>query len=254
MNPGVIWAHNDSGDTPRVFALDLTGKLLGICTISGAAARDWEDIAIGPGPDPNQQYLYIGDIGDNGARYPSVRLYRVAEPDVDPTHPFGRMALGPAATLELTYPDGPRDAETLLVDPQTKDIYVIAKRDLFCKVYRAVWPSSTTPPVALERVAVLPWALATGGDVSPDGSAVIVRSLYNASLWTRPADEPLWHAFAGPQIGLPLASEPQGEAIAFDSKGQGYFTLSEKAHPRLYYFRRVAGEDTATLSDATPSR
>ncbi|NLT76895.1 MAG: hypothetical protein GXX98_10255, partial [Planctomycetes bacterium] len=51
-NPGVLWVHNDSGDTARVFAIDTRGNLLGVCSVTGAKARDWEDIAIGPGPDP----------------------------------------------------------------------------------------------------------------------------------------------------------------------------------------------------------
>ncbi|MBN1360689.1 MAG: hypothetical protein JW993_08860 [Sedimentisphaerales bacterium] len=257
-HPGVIWAHNDSGDVPRVFALDTKANLLGICTITGAAARDWEDIAVGPGPDPNQQYLYIGDIGDNNARYRSVRVYRVPEPDVDPGRPFGQMQSSPAAMLELTYPDGPRDAETLLVDPQIGDIYLITKRitglDLLSKVYRATWSKSSTAPVVLEWVTDLPWPFATGGDVSPDGNEVIVRGLYNASLWTRPAGELLWRAFEGQQIGLPLASEPQGEAIAFDSSGEGYFTLSEKAGARLHHFERREKPNESALSDAPAIR
>lgn len=238
-NPGVLWAHNDSGDSPRIFALDAQANLLGICEITGAEARDWEDIAAGPGPDPNRHYLYIGDIGDNNGQFPSVKIYRIAEPDVNAIEPFGQMRLGPAETIELTYPDGPRDAETLLVDPLTKDIYLVSKRDLLGHVYRAAYPQSTTTSTRLEPVAVLPWTLATAGDISPDGREIIVRGMHNASLWDRPADEPLWHAFSGPQTGLPLADEPQGEAITFDSTGQGYFTLSEGTNPPLYYFAQI---------------
>ncbi len=253
-NPGVIWVHNDSGDAPRVFALDTRAGLLGVCTIAGAQARDWEDIAVGPGPDPNRQYLYIGDIGDNNARHRSVRVYRVAEPNLDPGQPFGQMEIGPAATIELTYPDGPQNAETLLVDPLTCDIYLITKSILLpCKVYRAAWPQPLHTPIRLEPVVVLPWPLATGGDISPDGREVIVRSYYYASLWVRPEGELLWRAFEGQQIGLPLAGEPLGEAIAFDSQGRGYFTLSEKAKPRLYHFERRSHADDSTLLDA-PSR
>ena len=53
QNPGVLWVHNDSGDRPRIYAIDTKGDLLGICNVGGATERDWEDIAIGPGPvDP----------------------------------------------------------------------------------------------------------------------------------------------------------------------------------------------------------
>ena len=73
-NPGVLWVHNDSGDMARVFAITASGEFLGVCNIAGATARDWEDIAIGPGPDPDQHYLYLGDIGDNQAKYPDVTV------------------------------------------------------------------------------------------------------------------------------------------------------------------------------------
>jgi hypothetical protein len=252
-NVGVLWVHNDSGDAPRLFAITAEGKLLGICTVTGAQNRDWEDIALGPGPDPNQTYIYVGDIGDNDARYPSVRVYRVPEPNIDPVKPFVSQRTAAAETIELTYPGGPRDAETLLVDPLTKDIYIIAKRELFCKVYMAAYPQSTTKPTMMTHVAILPWPGATGGDVSSDGRQVIVRGYYNASLWTRPAGEPLWKAFSGPRADLPVAAEPQGEGICFDAADQGYYTISEGVHPTVYYFERIAGETSNALSDTTPA-
>jgi len=236
QNPGLLWVHNDSGDSARVFAIDEKGEFLGTCTIAGATARDWEDIALGPGPDPNRHYIYIGDIGDNQAKYPYVTVYRLPEPKIDPTSPFGRMAIGPAETIRLTYPDGPRDAETLLVDPLTRDIFIISKRELFSKVYRAAYPQSTTQTTTMERVATLPWGLAVAGDVSPDGRRVIVRGMFNASLWVRPSGEPLWKAFSGKMVHLPLMSERQGEGICFDARGTGYFTIGEMLHPPLHYF------------------
>jgi hypothetical protein len=239
-NPGVLYTQNDSGDAPRIYALNEKAQLLGVCQIRGAAARDWEDIAVGPGPEPNRPCVYVGDIGDNQGERPEVVVYRVPEPRIDAARPFGTMTSEPADTLRLTYPDGPRDAETLLVDPLTRDLYIISKRALLSRVYRAAWPQSTAQPTRMQAVAVLPWGFATGGDVSPDGRRVVVRSMFNASLWDRPAGEPLWHAFSGRQVQLPLADEPQGEAICFDSQGAGYFTISEGLHPPLYYFTPAA--------------
>jgi len=47
---GVLWSHNDSGDGPSLYAIDIAGKLLGVFHVSGAMARDWEDISTGPCP------------------------------------------------------------------------------------------------------------------------------------------------------------------------------------------------------------
>jgi hypothetical protein len=248
QNPGVLWVHNDSGDAARVYALDTTGKLLGICVLRGARARDWEDIAIGPGPTAGQDYLYIGDIGDNFGQYASIRVYRVREPKLTGPVVFGRMEVGPVETIELTYPDKARDAETLLVDPQTRDIYIISKRELFSRVYWAPYPQSTTAPTTMRPTVVLPWGFAVAGDVSPDGGRVIVRSPYNASLWLRPRGKPLWHAFDAKVVGIPLMSEPQGEGIAFDGEGRGYFTVGEMANPPLHYFAPAGGEGRPELS------
>jgi hypothetical protein len=92
------------------------------------------------------------------------------------------------------------------------------------------------PQVRLEAVAVMPFGLfPTGGDVSPDGRRVVVRGVFGAALWERPANQPLWHAFSGKAWAIPLASEPQGEAICFDCRSRGYFTISEGKHPSLHY-------------------
>src|SRR5919107_911116 len=79
-SPGVYWTHNDSGDGPFIYALDTRGQSLGTFRVTGATNRDWEDIAAGPGPQPNRPYLYVGDIGDNDSKRNEVVVYRVPEP------------------------------------------------------------------------------------------------------------------------------------------------------------------------------
>ncbi len=237
-NPGVLWVHNDSGDSARIYAVSIEGKLLRICSIIGGRCRDWEDIAIGPGPDKGRDYLYIGDIGDNKSRYKSIIIYRVPEPKIDPNSEQMNIRIGSAETIEFVYPDGPKDAETLMVDPVNGDIYIISKRKVFCRVYRAASDELTQRPVRLSQVAVLHWALAVGGDISPDGKYIIVRSLSHASLWLRQKDQPLWQAFSQKPLNIQLMPEPQGEAICFDSEGRGFFTTSEKAHQPIYYFTK----------------
>ena len=74
---GVFWTHNDSGDRPRIFAIDAQGRLLGEFAVEGALARDWEDIAIDDAGN-----LYIGDVGNNANQRRDLVVYRVPEPDV----------------------------------------------------------------------------------------------------------------------------------------------------------------------------
>lgn len=235
-NPNVLWTHNDGG-LPFVYAITPQGKLLGTYNLSGAKVRNWEDIAVGPGPEPNIDYLYVGDIGDNSAKRKYVTVYRVPEPTVDANQASANVTITGVETIELTYPDGPRDAETLMVDPQTKDLYIISKEGQ-SKVYRAGYPQSITNKTALEFVAKMPWGTATGGDISPDGQMIIVRNYFSASVWLRPKDRPLWQAFNNSECEAPLILEQQGEAICFDASGAGYYTTSEHKHQPIYYFPR----------------
>ena len=98
-NAGVLWVHNDSGDVPRIYAMSTGGKHLGAYMLGGVYASDMEDVAIGPGPDPNVDYLYVGDIGDNTETRNTVAIYRVAEPAVD--------IRGDLARLEHALPAAP---------------------------------------------------------------------------------------------------------------------------------------------------
>lgn len=78
-NSDVLWTHNDSGDLNRIYGLNTNGKHLGVYTINGVNARDWEDIVVGPGPAAGENYIYIADIGDNNAQYDTKYIYRVLE-------------------------------------------------------------------------------------------------------------------------------------------------------------------------------
>src|SRR5687768_16972037 len=117
--PGVLWAHNDSGD-PVIFALDSLGAVKGRVRVTGARVDDWEDIAVGPCPQGS--CVYIADIGDNNGSRKQITLYRVAEPAP------GDAASAPAEVFHARYPDGPHDAESLFVTGDA-DVFLITKGD-----------------------------------------------------------------------------------------------------------------------------
>lgn len=74
--PGVFWTHNDSGDRPRLYAIDSTATLLATFEVEGAGARDWEAMALGPCPGPSgTSCLYVADVGDNRSARESVTIY-----------------------------------------------------------------------------------------------------------------------------------------------------------------------------------
>jgi len=230
--PGVFWVHNDSGDDPRFSAIDATGALLGVFEVDGAIAIDWEDMSSGPGPTPGE-WLYFGDIGDNPESRPFVTVYRVPEPDAA----TGSATLSGVEAIELIYPDEPHNAETLIVDPQTGDLVIVAKGDP-TRIFRLPGPVAAGGPYTLEEIAPIqfPATVATGGDISPTGDFIAVRTYAQAFLWLRPPGTSIADAFAGEPCTISLAIETQGETLAVAHDRSGYYTLSEGDSVPLWWY------------------
>jgi hypothetical protein len=239
-NPGTLWANNDSGDVARVFAISTTGALRGIYPLTGATALDWEDIAIGPGPTPNTPYLYAGDIGDNLENRPNVVVYRVAEPNV--AGDGGTYPLDGVDALTLQYPDGPHDAEALMVDPRSGELYIVVKHLTggAAAVYRAPAGLAAGTTTVLERVGELRLPIGllnavTAADISRDGGTVGVRTYGGVRLWNR-GDRTVIAALGTTPCDGEIPFESQGEALGLAPGGREYFTVSEGVNVPLHQF------------------
>lgn len=232
INADVLWMHNDSGDTARIFAVNTRGALVGLYKLSGASAADYEDIAVGPGPVSGKNYIYVGDIGDNGASRTNKQVYRAAEPS--PLSTSGSLSV---EKFTLVYPDGPRDAETLMVDPVDGDMYVVSKRDASNRVYRFKGPFTNGATYTGEIVAHINISWLTGGEISPDGARILIRNGSNNYLWLRNPGESVGAALSRSPISIPAASERQGEAICWDRTGTNYYTTSEGKNQPIYFFK-----------------
>ncbi len=234
LHTSVLYAHNDSGDVARFFALSTSGGALGEFRLDGGAARDWEDLAVGPCPQGS--CVYVADFGDNLRVRTDYALLRVPEPEVGVARPAGVVAVG-FERFPFEYPAQEKhNAEALLVHPQTGRVYVVTKEPDGSPsfVYRFPEPLDATKVTTLEKVADLrlPGAAdrpITGGDVSPCGTAVLLR-MYNRLVELRlPAGVTSFESVFGVDaVAVPVADEPQGEAVAYSADGRGYFTASEK--------------------------
>jgi len=229
-NPGILWTHNDSGDSARIFAVEEDGTLRGIYHLQGASATDWEDMAWGPCSGPGwADCLYIGDIGDNGASRAQIQVYRVAEPVVPMIGLPVEETLTDVELFICEYPDSAHDAETLLVDPVAGIPYIVTKEGLGSTgVYRFPATPVDGETAILESVTVLAGrSLLTGGDVSPDGSRVILRGYLNAFDYPLPESGLFEDMFSVVPCPVTLTAEPQGEALAIGPTGLEVFTASE---------------------------
>lgn len=233
---GVLWTHNDSGDSARLLAASAAGTTVAEVAVAGAENVDWEDIALG-----RRGALLVGDIGDNLAARPSIVVYRVAEP---PSSASRRVTAAVAARYELRYPDGARDAEALLFDPGRSAIVIVTKSFAGdARVYVASRPSAERP-TTLRRRATIRLGVGqavTAGDVSADGRTIALRTYDRAYVWRRRAGETVAAALARrPCRANTLLREEQGEALALTGDGRAFITVPEGRRPLLRRYERAA--------------
>ncbi len=224
-NPGFLWCVNDSGNPPEVFLLDDHAEIQMTCKLPDIRNRDWEDIAIGPGPVPGKNYLYVADIGDNLAQYDYKYIYRIEEPLLTGGK---EQIISNFDTLTIQMPDGKRDTEALLIDPSTHDLFIISKREKQVGLYRAAYPFGNDTLV-LEKVETLPFEKIVAGSISPDGSEVLLKDYKKIYYWKRAEGETLPGLLLRKPIELPYKPEVQGEAITWANGGASFYTLSESA-------------------------
>ena len=233
-----LWVIEDSGNPARLFLLKHDGFVTDSFALAGATNRDWEDVAVGKGPDDALSYLYVGDIGDNNLSYPSYTIYRVPEPTT-----FTNDITG-CDSIKFTYPDGSHDAEAFMIDDNTKDIYVITKRDAPSKIYRIPYPQDTQNMNQAEFVANLGYTGVVSASLSAAGTEVIMKTYAQLYYYSRTAKEGLDVTLAKtPTDTLGYQLEPQGEAVAIANDNSGFFTLSEKGmgqeFPNLLFYSRT---------------
>lgn len=240
--PDHFWVHNDSGDEARLFLINRQGETVVTLILQGITHRDWEDIATGPGVEQGESYIYVGEIGDNGAQHTYKNIYRLKEPVLANLNAGQNVLSGAVETITFSYLDGNRDAETLMVDSQTKDIYIVSKREERVQVYLLEYPQTLTDTLVLPVVQTLPYTRVTAGDISADGSEIVLKTLTSVYYWKRNNTETIPEALGRQAERLPYFMEPQGEAIAWLKDGSGYITVSETSNanviPILYFYRR----------------
>ncbi|MCW5884765.1 MAG: PE-PGRS family protein, partial [Candidatus Kapabacteria bacterium] len=190
-----------------------------------------------------KSYIYIGDIGDNNAIRANIKIIEIEEPKIQNFDTSIITDLQHKRNIFFKYPDGAKDAESLLIDPISMDLFVISKREGFSRVFSSKYPFIDDFN-ELEHIATLPFNTATGADISSDGKEILVRNYIRVYYWQRNGREHLKYTFQQNPQCLPLISEPKGESICFAYNNSGYYTVSEvQGYERLnvtmnYYKRK----------------
>lgn len=185
--PHLLWSLNDSGNPAELVAVDTLGRLRGRVRVTGAVNTDWEDLTAGP--CGTERCLFIGDIGDNGARRREIVIYRVPEP-------VSRDTAVTATPLRVRLEGGPRDIEALAADP-AGDLWLISKgRGLqspwLYRIPAAAWQDGRATAAREAILTALPLRASadyvTGTAIRPDGRLLALRSYGHLRLIPREAD------------------------------------------------------------------
>jgi hypothetical protein len=185
-HPGIYWVHNDSGNSPSLFAVRRSGAIVREFRLN-VPNVDWEDIAV-----DDQGHLYVGDIGNNGGWLAVRGVYRIDEPNP------GRPATEPLRVQASTFyrfAHGDRfDAEGLVYDPNSGSAVIIAKRfdgreaELFAISFQPAAP--LLRPATPRRIGTLPRFVepVTGASLSDDGRLLAACSSAVTRVYGRGRD------------------------------------------------------------------
>ena len=225
----LLFSHNDSGDTARLFAFNLEGKLAYELEVEKAKAKDWEDMCSFEHDGKN--WLAVGDIGDNEFKRDSVSIYVLKEPNEKEGDLRRKSEI--EYELQVEYPRGPVNSEALAYDPIRHAFVLLSKENFNCVIYEVAIPDEPKKEQRVEakKIGEQVIPMATGADISRDGKKLVICTYGPACMlernpdnlnepWKQPANELAKTFFQVPP-------RRQGEAICFSPRGDQLWLTSE---------------------------
>jgi hypothetical protein len=242
-----LLAMNDGGEQLAVYLLDAACQVID-ATTAAVDPYDPEDMAV-----TADGTVWLADTGDNDRIRSTVALLAM-RPD------------GSTGVHRLTYPDGPHDAEALLLAPDGTP-YIVTKEVLGASgVYSPGAPLVDGGTVALARVASVNLTftgtpggpvgqagqlLVTGGAVSGDGRHLALRTYTDAYVWPLTGND-VAGALAAAPARIPLPESPQGEAISFAADSTHLLVASESLPSDLTRVPLTAEAAAAPAATGSP--
>ncbi len=243
----LIWAINDNGHGPFIYALRIDGRSMGRVLVVGAQNRDWEglDTFFWQG----RPMILIADFGDNQEQHDTHTLYIVEEPKLEGERYSESSAVKLAWRIVFSYPDHKHDAEAVSVDAAGGKVLILTKRDNPPLLFELPLIPPDYPIVAKKAAAVrqIPppsdedllqkygkyRSQPTALDLSPDGRQAVVLTYKHAYLFNRESHNSWAAALSGhPEtVPLPLPQDRsdfrQREAICFVAGSRALLITSE---------------------------
>src|SRR4029453_18582779 len=205
----IYWTVNDSGDRGVAYGIGLDGKVQGSLKFR-AQPVDVEAVAV------HKDRLYVGDIGDNNGRRSFVRVFYFNNP----------RANGLTVTYhayDFRYPDGPHNAETLLVNDSGRLFIVTKGQD--GAIYAAPRKPDRQGVNELKRVGAAPSEVTDGTFPPAEGK---IRLLTYSSVSV--IDAGTYEVLAS----SPIPHQPQAESLTQSLDEQSLLVGSEGKKSKVY--------------------
>jgi hypothetical protein len=253
-----ITDSNSDKSAVKIWFLDKACKYVkSIGYPQGQDPFDPEDLAVGK----DGKTLYVADIGDN---YKERTQRGVAVWKVPPG--------GKPQIFRYKYPDGPHDAEAILLAADDSPIFVTKDVTGEAGIYVPTAPADPSGnPVPMRKagtftpvktntengLGVVGNIVVTGGANSPDRTKVALRTYSDAYEWDVPDGDVVKAITGGPPRLTPLTGERIGEAIAYSQDGKFFYTVNdvERANDtetpiRILKYTPAAGTAKAPAADS----
>ena len=251
---GYLWAHGDenTGSNRKIVAIQPSGTLAMTVNLTtpNNTRDDWEDICTGVYNNTN--YIFVGAIGDNNLEFnDQYYIYYFEEPAIT----SGTKTIS-VNIIRYGYPDNQaHNTETLMYDNVEQMFYIADKVDGVCHLYKL--PFRTDYGTDIQRLTEVcalgnggKFIKANGGDISPDGLLMAIKSEKYVLLWERQGSESLSQtAQRRPVQVAAYEAEEQGESLAWLNDSIFYTTSDSKKDTPIYKYTR--GNSTI-VPDPTP--
>ena len=121
-NDSLLFAHNDGGDDPRIYVLNLKGEILHSCLILNVKNNDWEDIELDEFGN-----LFIADFGNNRNNRKNLQILKVNASEISKNDTASPQIISIRYPNQKNFPPSKKentfDAESLLYHNQNLWIF-----------------------------------------------------------------------------------------------------------------------------------
>jgi hypothetical protein len=232
LDNAVWWlVPSGGGESTTVYGVDETGATTARLTYL-APSLDVSAVAWHAGA------LYVGDLGDPGQQRATVQVHGLPATDAAADKDV------PHETWELVYPDGPHDAQALLIDPAGRLVVVTA--DLDAGLYGAPAELDREGPNPLVRLGDAPSGVTDGFYLSDE--LIVLRT--DTAVFT--LDAATYGVIAEAPVDTPgggVALSADGTGLVVSGQGPGAAVAAVPVPVRLAAPSPAAdspeGEETA---------